>query len=201
MKNYKEFEKVCIGGSDIASLLFRQPMEVKEIGTGEDGTYYAYIIDTEEDIEIGEHYEKVYETNGWLMIYDDDKRTLKLEGNYDIYQSNKTFILKKTKKHNFEFEYYKKSKEWVKIQFYSVNDIKELEKALCNEENYGNVIIFKNGSGKYIKGLIFENCISTGNACKEYEYLDACINDNETRKTANSTEIIEGLKFKVIMEE
>ncbi len=75
MKNYKDFNKIYIGVSDIACLTmtgFRK-------GTGattqllcfmEDGGYSAYHV-TEKDVSIGKHYELVAEFNSWLKIYDD----------------------------------------------------------------------------------------------------------------------------------
>lgn len=201
MKNYKEYEKVCIGGSDIAEIIVRQPLEVKTLGTGEDGTYYAYIIDTEEDVEIGGHYTKVYESNHWLWIYDDKKRVLQLNGNYDVYNSGKTFIFKQTKKHNFDFIYDKSAKDYIKIQFYDIQDIEKLEKELCSKENCGKVIILKNAENKYIKGLVYKNCISIGSYCKEYDTIEECVKTSEERITGNSIEHITGMEYTVEIKE
>jgi hypothetical protein len=76
MKNYKEFEKEYIGGSDIASLILAgyvedKGLELKELSFGEDGSYHAYVVD--KDTEIGSHYTKVAEFESWMKIYDDEK--------------------------------------------------------------------------------------------------------------------------------
>lgn len=70
MKNYKDYEKVFIGGSNIASLTLRSPIDATVLNFGEDNNYLAYVVDAE--AEIGEHYKKVYECENWLKIYDDD---------------------------------------------------------------------------------------------------------------------------------
>jgi len=73
MKNYKDFEKVFIGDSDIASLILvgwsENGLKLFDLHFGEDGSYQAYIID--EDTEIPKHYSRVYECKSWLRIYDD----------------------------------------------------------------------------------------------------------------------------------
>lgn len=68
MKNYKE-KIISLGCSDIASLTVRSCGNVGEINFGEDGNYKAYEIT--EDCEIPSHYEKVFEGENWLKIYDD----------------------------------------------------------------------------------------------------------------------------------
>lgn len=80
MKNYKDFEKVFIGDSDIASLTLRSPMEATVLNFGEDNSYKAYIV--EGNAEIGEHYDKVYECNNWLKIYDDDGLSAEFDADY-----------------------------------------------------------------------------------------------------------------------
>ena len=86
MKTYKDFETIYIGGSDVASLIM---MGLKETGRtleflsfGEDGDYYAYLVDREENkpVEIGEHYKKVVTFTNWLKIYDDYESTLDIKG-------------------------------------------------------------------------------------------------------------------------
>ena len=71
-RSYKEFAKKSIGGSDIASLLFRpcfgDPFVVR---FGCDGEYSAYICEGD-NVVIGAHYQKVGEGAGWLRVYDDD---------------------------------------------------------------------------------------------------------------------------------
>lgn len=75
MKKYKEFQKEYIGCSDIAALILAGPtsdgVSPKMLNFGEDGTYYAYMVD-QEDVEIPDHYKLVYECQYWLKIYDDD---------------------------------------------------------------------------------------------------------------------------------
>lgn len=71
MKSYRDFEKQFIGTSDIASLTVRSGMKIGSIDFGEDGCYSAYIC-FGDDVEIGEHYSRVFEGSGaWLKIYDD----------------------------------------------------------------------------------------------------------------------------------
>lgn len=75
MKNYKDFEKVFIGDSDVAALIVAGNVAGEGLKThilkfGGDGAYYAYIID--EQCEIPAHYEKVAVFNGWMRVYDDE---------------------------------------------------------------------------------------------------------------------------------
>ena len=72
MKNYKEFERIYIGSSDVASLTLRAPNASHILTFGEDGAYFAYFVKGE--AEIGEHYRLDFESHGWLWIYDDEKR-------------------------------------------------------------------------------------------------------------------------------
>ena len=89
MKNYKEYEKVFVGGSDIASLTLRGFVEADEVTTewsqscvynlqfGSDGAYYSYIVN--DDCVIPEHYKLVKTFDSWCRIYDDEGLTLKIE--------------------------------------------------------------------------------------------------------------------------
>lgn len=78
MKTYKDFSKVYIGDSDIASLVLRFcEGGITEVHFGEDGAYSAYLIN-ENDVEIPEHYELVASGGKWLMVYDDNERTQNL---------------------------------------------------------------------------------------------------------------------------
>ena len=70
MKNYKDFEKIYIGSSDIASLTLRSPQKAYILNFGEDGTYSAYLVT--DNAEIGKHYELCFTCDTWLNIYDDD---------------------------------------------------------------------------------------------------------------------------------
>ena len=77
MKNYKDFEKRFIGGSDSAFLTITGSDSTKtELKFGEDGEYYAYIVP--EDTEIGGHYVKHAELEGSVTITDDDGDEIKL---------------------------------------------------------------------------------------------------------------------------
>lgn len=78
MKNYKDFEKIYIGSSDIATLTVRCGDKLESINFGEDGAYYAYVI--EEPAELGAHYKKVLTFKGcpWLWIFDDTQRVIQL---------------------------------------------------------------------------------------------------------------------------
>lgn len=66
---YKNYEKVFVGESDIASLIFRSADKLESVNFGEDGDYRAYIVD--EDAVIGNHYEYTSTFSTWLSIYDD----------------------------------------------------------------------------------------------------------------------------------
>ena len=90
MANYKDFKKVYLGFSDIASLIIRDAEGVTEIKFGTDGAYEAYEC-FGNDVQIGEHYELVHKAKGWLKIYDDDEctytRYYKNYRNCDIYRA------------------------------------------------------------------------------------------------------------------
>lgn len=79
MKNYKDFEKVSLGSSDIASLTMRfcssKKAEFGDLKFGQDSSYSAYFVN--EEIDIPEHYELVAEGENWLWIYDDTERTFR----------------------------------------------------------------------------------------------------------------------------
>ena len=81
MRSYKEFDKVYIGDSDIASLTMRSVHDVCPLDFTEDSTYHAYVC-YGDDVEIGEHYHKVFEGETWLKIYDDNGLT------YNAYRPN-----------------------------------------------------------------------------------------------------------------
>ena len=75
MKSYKDFEKMYIGESDIASLTMvgfapEQGLTAQLLHFGGDNAYSAYIVD-EPDVEIGAHYSLVSSFDSWLKIYDD----------------------------------------------------------------------------------------------------------------------------------
>lgn len=73
-KTYKDFERINIGASDIASLTIRAGTEVKSLNFGTDGSYYAYIVT--DPAQIGAHYTRVASFNSsWIKIYDDEGKT------------------------------------------------------------------------------------------------------------------------------
>ena len=74
MKNYKDYETINIGNSDIASLVlvgFKNNIGAITdlLKFNEDGAYSAYLVDSEAKIK--SHYTKVATFNTWLKIYDD----------------------------------------------------------------------------------------------------------------------------------
>lgn len=81
MRDYKDYLKTYIGISDIGCLTVRACGDVGTIDFGEDGAYYAYIVDS--DTEIPESYEEVFNTDEpWLWIYDDGARTASFTNEY-----------------------------------------------------------------------------------------------------------------------
>ena len=76
-KNYKEFDKIFIGESDIAQLTLRyfnkatKSVEHDSLYFGGDGDYNAYLVQDEE-ANIPSHYQLVFEKRAsWLHIIDD----------------------------------------------------------------------------------------------------------------------------------
>lgn len=71
--NYKEYEKINLGYSDIAALVCvgcnEEGAKTELLKFGEDGNFNAYIVD--ESAEIGAHYSLITTFNYWLRIYDD----------------------------------------------------------------------------------------------------------------------------------
>lgn len=87
MKNYKDFEKIYIGMSDGANLILDGGIgKLEYLFFTEDGNYMAYFVD--EEIEIPQHYKKVYECEIGLDIYDDSKKTLSIRADkIEIYRA------------------------------------------------------------------------------------------------------------------
>jgi len=94
MKNYKEYAKTYIGGSDFAALTVtafgENGLTASVLRFGSDGEYQAYIVDAE--CEIPAHYKNVlhiepYQVtffdgtrgapSGWVRVYDDEAITYK----------------------------------------------------------------------------------------------------------------------------
>lgn len=73
MKSYRDFDKEHIGISDIATLILvgsgEDDLNLVALNFGEDGSYYAYIVDA--PAEIGSEYNLVATFDSWLKIYDD----------------------------------------------------------------------------------------------------------------------------------
>lgn len=86
MKNRKEYGRVFIGSSEIATIIAKGPMVLGEIAFGEDSSYYAYLVDGE--CEIPSAYKLVFETDGWLKLYDDYSLTVDMwsKGSIKIYR-------------------------------------------------------------------------------------------------------------------
>lgn len=78
MKNYKDYEKVNIGCSDMAALILCSPAKLQYLNMGMDGCYQAYLLD--EEAEIPSHYEQEFSCSHWLKIYDDEELVLHLKG-------------------------------------------------------------------------------------------------------------------------
>jgi hypothetical protein len=76
--NYKEFNKVWLGESDIAALTLRSGNGIYDLKFGEDGSYHAYEC-VGDDVEIGSHYTKVFEGRRWLKVFNDYRLV------YDVY--------------------------------------------------------------------------------------------------------------------
>jgi hypothetical protein len=73
---YKDFEKVFVGVSDVASLVFRFCDHVEVVNFGGDSAYYAYLIP--EGCRLTNRYEEVASGIWWLSVYDDTHRTLNI---------------------------------------------------------------------------------------------------------------------------
>lgn len=70
--NYKDFDKIFIGYSDISTLiLYGCYGNLKELHFGEDNSYQAYLV-YGRHVEIGNHYNEVGRFYSWLKIYDDE---------------------------------------------------------------------------------------------------------------------------------
>lgn len=95
MKSYKNCPIVSLGYSDIATLIVvgcgawnkekSSCLKLDEIHYGGDDFYEAYLV-TEADAEIGSHYQKVFECNSRLKIYDDDTCVFKSDFQYNRFE-------------------------------------------------------------------------------------------------------------------
>lgn len=104
MKNRKEYAKIFIGSSEIAGVIVRGAMKLSEIAFGEDSSYYAYLVD--ENCEIPSAYKMVFETDGWLKIYDDFGLTVDMwsKGDIKIYRCGMQGVIIQVEKFD---EYFK----------------------------------------------------------------------------------------------
>lgn len=90
MKNYKEFNQIALGTSDIASITVRTPMDAFVVHFGKDSDYYAYLIEGE--AEIGGHYTLVKECDAcWMRVFDDNKLTFESKNYYGTYNTLRIF--------------------------------------------------------------------------------------------------------------
>ena len=81
MKSYRDYDRVYIGSSDIASLTIVAPRDngdplAKSLDFGIDSNYFAYLVDGE--AKIGDHYKLVQCCRYWMKVFDDQELTLKL---------------------------------------------------------------------------------------------------------------------------
>ena len=81
MKSYKEYKKVYIGSSDIATLTIvalrdnGEPL-AQTLDFAIDSNYFAYIVD--DKAQIGDHYKLVQTCRYWMKVFDDQELTLDL---------------------------------------------------------------------------------------------------------------------------
>ena len=81
MKSYREYERVYIGSSDIATLTvvaLREDGEplAQTLDFDIDSNYFAYLVDGE--AKIGDHYKLVQCCKFWMKVFDDQELTLDL---------------------------------------------------------------------------------------------------------------------------
>lgn len=85
MKDHHEYHKIPLGESDVATIVLRSKCISYVLSFGEDGGYSAYLVD--EECEIPDRYELMWACVGWLWIYDDKQRTVKIDADrIDIYR-------------------------------------------------------------------------------------------------------------------
>ena len=92
MKNYKEYNKINLGMSDIALLTLRYcdnkgKIKYFNLTFGKDGVYNAYLIDS--NCEIPFYYKKVFDKRIiWCQFIDDQKVSFECRNkNIKIYRS------------------------------------------------------------------------------------------------------------------
>ena len=76
-RGHREYPRVSLGSSDIASLVLRDSRGVRELHFGEDGSYSAYLVDAECDIP--DYYTLEAECRAWLSVYDDNTKTFEIQ--------------------------------------------------------------------------------------------------------------------------
>lgn len=85
-KTYKDFDKIYLGESDVASLVLRTWDSLELLKFGQDDSYDAYFVN--EEIELPTHYTLVFSATSWLKIYDDFRLTKKIYGDrIEIYRA------------------------------------------------------------------------------------------------------------------
>lgn len=100
MKNYRDFDKVHMGETDIATILLSYTIngteKTFEIATGEDSRFSAYYIEGE--AEIGSHYNLIFEAEcvNKASFSDEDGENSKFE-----YDEEKTIRLYRAGVHGF----------------------------------------------------------------------------------------------------
>lgn len=94
MKDYKDYEKIGIGSSDISALLLggldeKSELISKYIEFRHDGDYSAYLVD--EETRINESFKLLFISHHWLVIYDDIERARQIRGRQiKVYQNPST---------------------------------------------------------------------------------------------------------------
>lgn len=101
--NYKDYSKLRLGESDIASLVMvgctDKGADAKILKFGSDGYYTAYMVD--DRCEIPDHYTLEASFHSWLKIYDDTQLAVTIIGNtINIYRADDFGCIIQTKEAN-----------------------------------------------------------------------------------------------------
>ena len=92
MKNYKDFEKMSIGVTDIASVVLRDPEKILDMHLDSDGGINAYLCN--EEVQVGDHYQHVDTFHHWLWVYDDSHRVIQVYGDrIEVYKAKNTLVI------------------------------------------------------------------------------------------------------------
>lgn len=88
-----DFEAIYLGGSDMASLIYRTPDFAGILSMGIDGDYYAPLVDME-TTEIPPYYEEICRDFGFLYFYDDSTLSQRIRGEEIIlYQDDDDLLI------------------------------------------------------------------------------------------------------------